>query len=85
MWRILLRWKIICLNEVDKFSVGLKADKALSKLNFLFHLKSKINLVTLRICNSHLQFYKIDLSFIIRSPASIVARRVITLIMRLGT
>ena len=31
-------------------------------MNFLFHLKSKTNLVTLRKCNSHLQYYKIDLS-----------------------
>ena len=42
--------------------VFLKTDRALSKLNFLFHLKSKINLLTLRICNSYLQYYKIDLS-----------------------
>ena len=39
---------------------------ALVKLNFLFHLKSKINLVTLRKFNSHLQYYKIDLSFSIK-------------------
>ena len=38
-------------------NVFLKADRALSKLNFLFHLNSKRNLVTLRkyvihiICN----------------------------------
>ena len=44
----------------------LKADRALSKLNFLFHLKSKTNLVTLKKCNSHLQYYKVDLSFIIK-------------------
>ena len=42
----------------------LKADKALSKLNFLFQLKSKTNLVTLRKCDSHLQYYKIDLVFL---------------------
>ena len=34
----------------------------LSKLNILFHLKFK-NLVTLWKCNSHLQYYKIDLCF----------------------
>ena len=36
---------------------------SLSKLNFLFHLNHKKNLVILRKCNSHLQYYKIDLSF----------------------
>ena len=46
--------------------VFLKADRALSKLNYLFHLKSKTNLVTLRKCNSHLQYYKVDLSFSIK-------------------
>ena len=45
---------------------ALKVDKALSKLNFLFHLKSKTKLVTLRKCNLHLQYYKIDLSFNIK-------------------
>ena len=35
-----------CLDE----NVFLKADRALSKLNFLFHLNSKTNLVTLRKC-----------------------------------
>ena len=44
----------------------LKADGALSKFNFLFHLKSKTNLLTLKKCNSHLQYYKIDLSFSIK-------------------
>ena len=34
----------------------LKADRALCKLNFLFHLESKTNLVTLRKCDSHLQY-----------------------------
>ena len=34
------------------------------KLNFLFHLKSKTNLVTSRKCNLH--NYKIDLSFRIK-------------------
>ena len=41
-------------------------DKAFSKLNFLFHLKTKTNLVTLRKCISHLQYNKIDLSFSIK-------------------
>ena len=31
---------------------------ALRKMNILFHLKSKSNLVTLRKCNSHLQYYR---------------------------
>ena len=44
----------------------LKADRALSKLNFLSHLESKTNLVTFRKCNSHLKYYKIDLSFSIK-------------------
>ena len=44
----------------------LKADRDLSKLNFLFDLKSQINLVTLRKFNSYLQYYKIDLSFSIK-------------------
>ena len=44
----------------------LKADRALSKFNLLFHLKSKTNLVTLRKCNSHLKYYKINLSFSIK-------------------
>ena len=35
-------------------------------MNFLSHVKSKTNLVTLRICNSHLQYYKSDLSFSIK-------------------
>ena len=41
-------------------NVFLKADRAISKFNLIFHLKSKTNLVTLRKCNSHLQYYKID-------------------------
>ena len=45
---------------------GLKTDKASSKLNFLLPLKSKTNLVSLRKCNSHSQYYKIDLSFSIK-------------------
>ena len=44
----------------------LTADRALNKLNSLFHLKLKKNLVTLRKFNSHLQYYKIDLSFSIK-------------------
>ena len=32
----------------------LKADRALSELNFLFHLNSKTNLVTLRKCVIHI-------------------------------
>ena len=43
-----------------------RADRALSKLNFYFHLKSRENLITLRKCNSHLQYYKTDLSFSIK-------------------
>ena len=38
----------------------------LNKLSFVFHLKSKTNLVTLRKCNSHLKYYKIDSSFSIK-------------------
>ena len=111
MWKTkkTFRWKIICLNEVYKFSsrhfstecifyvliirntienisflaykyvicllksywnvyrkssakrecqdenVFLKANRALSELNFLFHLNSKTNLVTLRKCVIHTQ------------------------------
>ena len=47
-------------------NVFLKADRALSKLNFLFHLKSNTYLVTLSKCNSHLQYYKINMSFSIK-------------------
>ena len=47
-------------------NVFLKADTALIKLSFLFHLKSKTNWINLRKCNSHPQFYKIDLSFSIK-------------------
>ena len=54
--------------EFHDENVFLKADGALSKFNLLIHLKSKTNLVTLRKCNSHLQYYKIDLSFIIKLP-----------------
>ena len=49
----------------------LKADRALSNLNFLFHLKLETNLETLKTCNSHLQCYKIDLSFSIKFHGSI--------------
>ena len=41
-------------------------DRALSKLNFFFHLKSKKTLVTLKISNSHLKYYQIYLSFSIK-------------------
>ena len=53
--------------ECHDGNVFLKADRDLSKFNFFFHLKSKTNLVSLRKCNSHLQYYKIDLSFSIKS------------------
>ena len=51
-------------------NVFLKADKALSKLNFPFHSKSIPNFLTLRKCNSHLQYYKIDLNFSIKLQES---------------
>ena len=35
-------------------------------MNFLFYLKLKTNLVILRKCNSHLQYYKIDKNFSIK-------------------
>ena len=54
--------KLECHDE----NVFLKADRALSKLNFLFHLKSKTNSVTLKACNSHLEYYKIDLNISIK-------------------
>ena len=41
-------------------------NKALSILIFLFYLKSKTNLVTLKKFYSHLQYYKIDLIFSIK-------------------
>ena len=44
-------------------TVFLKADIALSKLNFLFHSKLKTKLLTMRECNSHFQYNKIDLRF----------------------
>ena len=46
--------------------MSLKADRALSKLNFHFHSKSKTNLVIFRKYNLYLQYYKIDLSFSIK-------------------
>ena len=52
--------------EYHNENVVFKADRALSKLNFHFYLKSKTNLLTLRKCNSHLQYYKIDSSFSIK-------------------
>ena len=54
--------------EYHDENVFLKADRALSKLYFFFHLKSKTNLVTLRKYNSHTQYYKIDQSFSIKLP-----------------
>ena len=47
-------------------NVFLKADRVLSKCNFLFHLKSKTNLVTVKKCNSHIPYIKIDFSFSIK-------------------
>ena len=47
-------------------NVFFKADRALTKFNFLFNLKQKKNVVTLRKCNLHLQYYKIDLRFSIK-------------------
>ena len=38
----------------------LKADRALSKSNFLLHIKSKTNLVTLIKCDSYLQYFKTE-------------------------
>ena len=35
----------------------IKADKALNKLSFLFHLKFKKKLVTVTIFDSHLHYY----------------------------
>ena len=63
--------KIVCRKSSTKceyhdVNVFLKVNRTLSKLNFLFYLKSKTNLVTLRKCNSLLQYYKIDLSFSIK-------------------
>ena len=64
-------WKIICLNEVYQFSRNcltrcifylLTLNIENQKFNFFFHLKSKKNLVTLRKCNSVLQYYKTDLA-----------------------
>ena len=59
-----------CIQEIEREchdkNVFLKADRTSSKLNFLFHLKSKTNLVTLINCNSHLQYYKIYLNFSIK-------------------
>ena len=37
----------------------LKANRALSKVNFLFHLKYKTNLVALRKYIYHLQYFKL--------------------------
>ena len=43
-----------------------KADRALSKLNCLFNLKSETNLITLRKFNSYLEYNEIDSSFSIK-------------------
>ena len=44
-----------CIQKIEREcydkNVFPKAVRALSKLNFLFHLKSKANLLTLRKCN----------------------------------
>ena len=47
-------------------NVSHKADRDSRKLNFLYHLKSKTNLVTPRKCNSYLQYNEIDLSYSIK-------------------
>ena len=52
--------------ECHDENVFLKANRTLSKLNFLFHLKLKTYWVRLRKCNWHLQYYEIDLSFSIK-------------------
>ena len=44
----------------------LKADKALGTFIFLLNPKLKRNLIILWKCNSHLQYYKINLSFSIK-------------------
>ena len=51
----------------DENVFPIKADGTLNKLNLLFHLTSKTNLVTLRKFYSYPQHYKIDLSFSIKS------------------
>ena len=52
--------------EYHDENVFLKAYRALSKLNFLFDLKSKINLVTFRKCNSDFIYHETDLNLIIK-------------------
>ena len=53
-----------------KKSQYLKKKKKVKMENYLpewvLHLESKTNLVTLRKCNSYLQYYKIDFSFNIK-------------------
>ena len=49
-WNVYKKWSANVMIE----NVFLKADRALSELNFLFHLKSKTNLVTLRKCVIHI-------------------------------
>ena len=60
--------KIIILIIKRSYIIGdLRAcHTSLSELNFLFNQKLKTNLVTLRKCNLHLQYYKIDPSFNIK-------------------
>ena len=53
--------------ECHDENVFFNADRTLSKLNFVFYLKSKTNSISLRKCNLHLQYYKIDLSLSIKS------------------
>ena len=53
--------------ECQDRNVFLKDVRALSKLNLLCHLKLKMNLVTFRRSNLHYQYYKIYLSFGIKS------------------
>ena len=46
-----------CIQKIEREchdeNVFLKADRALSELNLLFHLNLKTNLVTEKMCNSH--------------------------------
>ena len=61
--------KLSSKREYHDENVFLKADRALSKLHFFFHLKSKTNLVSLKKFNSYLQYNKIDFSFNIKLQA----------------
>ena len=55
---LLIRKLQKCIQKIKREwhdeDVFLKADRALTKFNFLFHLKSKPNLLTFIKCNSHL-------------------------------